>query len=168
MGRSLAARIDRLNEAIGRAIAWLTFAMAGVTVVVVLLRYGFGVGAIVLQESVMYMHGLAFMLGIAYTLKSDDHVRVDLIYSRLGVAARRRINLFGHIVFLVPVCVFALVSSLDYVAASWRVLERSPEVGGIPAVFLLKTLIPVMALTLLLQGIAEIIRCLIPEPAANA
>ncbi len=168
MGRALAAAIDRLTEALGRAIAWLTFAMMAMTVVVVILRYGFDIGAIVLQESVVYMHGLAFMLGIAYTLKSDDHVSVDLIYSRLGPAARRRINLFGHIVFLVPVSLFILVSSLDYVAASWRVLERSPEVGGIPAVYLLKSLIPVMAVALLLQGVAEILRCLIPEPATDA
>ena len=168
MGRKLAAHIDRLTDALGSTLAWLTFAMMAMTVVVVILRYGFDVGAIVLQESVVYMHGLAFMLGIAYTLKSDDHVRVDLIYSRLGRTARRRINLFGHVVFLVPVSVFILVSSLDYVAASWRVLERSPEVGGIPAVYLLKSLIPLMAVALLLQGVAEIIRCLIPEPATDA
>ena len=168
MGRALADTIDRLNDALGRAIAWLTFAMMATTVVVVVLRYGFDVGAIVLQESVVYMHGLAFMLGIGYTLKTDDHVRVDLIYSRLGHVARRRVNLFGHVVFLVPVSLFILLSSLDYVAASWRVLERSPEVGGIPAVYLLKSLIPVMAVALLLQGIAEIIRCLIPESSGDA
>ena len=168
MGRALADRIDRFTDGLGRAIAWLTFGMMAMTVVVVVLRYGFDIGAIVLQESVVYMHGLAFMLGIAYTLKTDDHVRVDLIYSRLGPVARRRVNLFGHIVFLVPVSMFILLSSLDYVAASWRVLERSPEVGGIPAVYLLKSLIPVMAMALLLQGVAEIIRCLIPEPATDA
>lgn len=167
MGRALAARIDRLTEALGRVIAWLLFGMMAMTVVVVVLRYGFDIGAIVLQESVVYMHGLAFMLGIAYTLKNDGHVRVDIIYSRLGARSRRHINLFGHVVFLIPVCLFILVSSLDYVAASWRVLERSPEVGGIPAVYLLKSLIPVMALTLLLQGIAEIIRCLVPESATD-
>ena len=167
MGRTLADRIDRFTDGLGRAIAWLTFAMMAMTVVVVMLRYGFDIGAIVLQESVVYMHGLAFMLGIAYTLKTDDHVRVDLIYSRRGARARRRINLFGHIVFLIPVCLAVLASSLGYVVASWRVLERSPEVGGIPAVYLLKSLIPLMALALLLQGIAEIIRCLNPESARD-
>ncbi len=167
MGRTLADRIDRFTDGLGRAIAWLTFAMMAMTVVVVTLRYGFDIGAIVLQESVVYMHGLAFMLGIAYTLKTDDHVRVDLIYSRLGPRARRRINLFGHVVFLIPVCLAVLASSLGYVAASWAVLERSPEVGGIPAVYLLKSLIPLMALVLLLQGIAEIIRCLNPESARD-
>ena len=167
MGRALADRIDAFTDGLGRAIAWLTFAMMAMTVVVVVLRYGFDIGAIVLQESVVYMHGLAFMLGIAYTLKTDDHVRVDIIYSRLGARARRRINLFGHVVFLIPVCLVVLVSSLEYVVASWRVLERSPEVGGIPAVYLLKSLIPLMALALLLQGIAEIIRCLNPDSAAD-
>ncbi len=163
MPQGVIRRLDGLTDLLGRAIAWLTFAMMLMTVIVVVLRYGFDIGAIVLQESVVYMHGTVFMLGIAYTLKTDDHVRVDLIYARLSEAAQRRVDLLGHIVFLVPVATFIFVSSLDYVAASWRVLEGSPEVGGLPAVFLLKTLIPVMAATLILQGIAEILKCLMPE-----
>lgn len=133
--------------------------MVLVTLVVVLMRYLLNQGAIVVQESVMYMHALAFMLGIPYALKEDAHVRVDLIYARLGRRGRAWVDLLGHLVFLLPVGVAIIVYSRTYVASAWRVMEGSPEVGGIPAVFLLKTLIPVMAALLLLQGIAEIARC---------
>lgn len=135
--------------------------MALTTMLIVVLRYAFNQGAIVLQESVIYMHALVLMLGIPYALKEDRHVRVDLIYTRLTERSRILINVVGHLVCLVPVCVFILYFSAGYVLSAWRVLERSPEVGGIPGVFLLKTLIPIMAAALLLQGIAEAARGLL-------
>ncbi|MCZ6711592.1 MAG: TRAP transporter small permease subunit [Gammaproteobacteria bacterium] len=135
--------------------------MALTTMLIVVLRYAFNQGAIVLQESVIYMHALVLMLGIPYALKEDRHVRVDLIYTRLTERSRILINVIGHLVCLVPVCVFILYFSAGYVLSAWRVLERSPEVGGIPGVFLLKTLIPIMAAVLLLQGIAEAARGLL-------
>ena len=128
------------------------------TCVVVVLRYGFDTGAVALQESVLYLHAIAFMLGIAYTLKLDEHVRVDVLYSRLSPVGRARVDLAGHCLFLVPAALTIGITSLPYVAASWRILEGSAEVGGIPGLFVLKTLIPVMAFTLLLQGLAEIVR----------
>ena len=142
----------------GRAVRWLTGLMALLTVIVVILRYAFGEGTIALQESITYAHGLVMMLGIAYTLKQDAHVRVDLFYGRLGPRGKARINLLGHCLFLLPVGITILWTSLPYVSASWRILEGSSEVGGIPAVFALKTLIPLMALLLILQGLAEIAR----------
>lgn len=132
--------------------------MVVVTVLIVILRYLFAVGAIPLQESVLYMHGLLFLLAIAYGVQQDTHVRVDLLYSRLTDRQRQLVNLTGHIVFLLPVGIFMLVTTLPYVSASWRVLEGSSEVGGIPAIFLLKTLLPVMAALLVLQGLSEILK----------
>lgn len=132
--------------------------MAAVTVVVVITRYLLDESAIILQESVIYMHALSFMLGIAYTLKSNDHVRVDIIYSRLSVRARLWIDLCGHCLFLLPFTLVIFYYSTPYVVASWRVLEGSSEVGGIPGIFLLKSVILVMATTLLLQTLAEIFR----------
>jgi TRAP-type mannitol/chloroaromatic compound transport system permease small subunit len=126
------------------------------TVCIVTLRYLFEIGAIPLQESVMYMHGLLFLLAIAYGVERDTHVRVDLIYSRLSPTGRSLVNLTGHLVFLLPVGIFIFATSLPYVAASWRVLEGSSEVGGIPAIFLLKTALPVMAALLVLQGLSQI------------
>lgn len=134
--------------------------MVIVTVSIVVMRYGLEVGAIGLQESVMYMHGLLFLLGIPYGIQKQTHVRVDLLYSRLSPRGKRNIDLAGHVLFLLPVAVFILVTSVPYAMASWRVLEGSPEVGGIPAIFLLKTMIPVMAVLLLLQGANEIMKLL--------
>jgi len=158
---------DALTEGLGRAISWLTFAMVVATMIVVVLRYGFDVGAVQLQESVTYMHALVFMLGIAYALKHASHVRVDLVYSRLSSRARLLIDITGHVVALFPVGLYILIGSLDYVAASWHVKEASAEVGGIPGVYLLKTLIPVMAVLLMLQGAAEIVRALLQLRSAG-
>ena len=100
----------------------------------------------------------AFMLGIPYALKAGAHVRVDVFYATRSARAKARIDLAGHLLFLFPLSVAIFLYSLGYVASAWRVLEGSPEVGGIPAVFLLKTLLPVMAVLLFLQGIAESLR----------
>lgn len=150
--------IDALTGSLGRAVRWLALAMVCVTLIVVVLRYGFSVGAIGLQESVMYMHGLLFLLGIPYGLRRNTHVRVDLVYARLDPTWQRRIDLAGHCLFALPLAIFIVVICLPYTSASWRVLEGSPEVGGLPAIFLLKTLLPVMGVLLGLQTLAEIVR----------
>jgi TRAP-type mannitol/chloroaromatic compound transport system permease small subunit len=150
--------IDRFTDGMGRVIAWLMLVMVLATLLVVALRYALDQGAIVLQETVMYLHGLAFMLGIPYALKENAHVRVDIIYARLNLRKRAAVDLAGHLLFLIPLSVFILVYSWSYVGSAWRIMEGSAEVGGVPAVFLLKTLIPLMASLLLLQGIAEILR----------
>lgn len=150
--------IDGFTEITGRFVAWLVLAMMAVTVLVVVLRYGFGIGSITLQESVMYLHGLVFMLGIPYALRHDAHVRVDVLYGRFSSRTRDWIDLTGHLLFLLPLAVFIVWVSLDYTARAWRIREGSPEANGIEAVFLLKTLIPVLGAMLVLQGLAEILR----------
>lgn len=132
--------------------------MVVVTVVVVGLRYGLATSSIFLQESVMYMHGAVLMLGISYALKENRHVRVDIFYARMSERQRTFVDVAGHLLFLMPVAVLILWTSFPYTANAWRVLEGSSEVGGVPAVFLLKTLIPLMALLLALQGLSEIVR----------
>ncbi len=132
--------------------------MVVVTVVVVGLRYGLATSSIFLQESVMYMHGAVLMLGISYALKENRHVRVDIFYARMSERRQALVDVTGHLLFLLPVSLLIFWTSLPYVANAWRVLEGSSEVGGVPAVFLLKTLIPIMALLLGLQGLNEIVR----------
>lgn len=143
--------IDRLIDVIGRGAAWLTIAMVVATCVTLVLRYGFDMGAIMLQESVLYMHGAVFMLGFSYTLQHDEHVRVDLAYSRMSERQRSLVNLAGHLCLMTPLCLALAFFSVEYVANSWSILEGSQEVGGIRGVFLLKTLIPASACLLLLQ-----------------
>ena len=161
--------IDIFTDRCGRLLAWLVLAMALLTTVVVLLRYGFNTGSIMAQEAVTYMHGCLFMLGAAYALKSGAHVRVDIFYRNFSERGRAWVNSLGGIVFLMPLCAFIGVSSWSYVTESWAILETSPEPGGIPAVFLLKSLLPLMAVNLFLQGLAETLRStlvLVDEPGA--
>jgi TRAP-type mannitol/chloroaromatic compound transport system permease small subunit len=150
--------IDTLTEISGRMIAWLTVVMVLLTFAIVVLRYGFNLGWIGMQESVLYMHGLVFMLGAAYTLKHDGHVRVDIFYQKFNAKQRAVVNLFGSIFLLLPVCAFILAISLDYVFSSWRVMESSAEAGGLPFVYLNKSFILLFSITLSLQGLAEIAR----------
>ena len=150
--------IDAFTDICGRLLAWLLFAMAILTTCVVVLRYGFSIGSIATQEAVTYLHGSVFLLGAAYALKTGAHVRVDIFYRNFGARGKAWVNSLGGIVFLLPLCAFILVSSWGYVIESWGMRETSAEPGGIPAVFLLKTLIPLMAISLALQGMAEILR----------
>jgi len=155
---TLADGIDAVMRGIGEWIAWLALAMVLVTFAVVLLRYAFDLGSISLQESVTYMHAVLFMLGIAYTLGRNGHVRVDIFYERLSRRGRAWVDLIGTLVLLFPVCVLILWLGWDYVAESWRVQEASREAGGIPAVYLLKTLILIMPVLLMAQGLAQALR----------
>ncbi|MDE0692133.1 MAG: TRAP transporter small permease subunit [Gammaproteobacteria bacterium] len=145
--------IDRGINRIGAAAAWLNLGMVAATCVVVGLRYAFGAGAIAMQEAVIYMHAIALSAGLAYTLQRDEHVRVDLLYARMGERGKCWVNLCGHLFLLVPTCICIIAVSLPYAVQSWSILEGSPEVGGVPAVFLLKSLLPASAALLALQGL---------------
>ncbi|RUR30230.1 TRAP transporter small permease subunit [Vreelandella andesensis] len=152
------AALDRASEWFGRSLAWLIIIMMLIQFAIVLLRYALSVNSIFMQELVMYMHASVFMLAAAYTFRHDGHVRVDIFYR--GMTPRRQavVNIAGIIMLLIPVMVFIIASSLGYVANSWRVMETSPDYGGIPAVFALKTLIPLFAALMIVQGVIEVVR----------
>jgi TRAP-type mannitol/chloroaromatic compound transport system permease small subunit len=151
-----AAIIDRISIATGKATAWLTLAMVIGTCVVVVLRYAFDIGLIWLQESVTWMHAVVFMLGAAYTLQQEEHVRVDIFYRTMSERRRAWVNLLGVVFFVLPLCAFMVYTSFDYVTASWRIREVSRESGGLPYPFvpLLKSVLLVMPLMVLLQGVS--------------
>jgi TRAP-type mannitol/chloroaromatic compound transport system permease small subunit len=157
----LASLFDALSERIGRLVSWLTLGMVLATVTVVVMRYAAGVGLIWLQESINWMHSLVFMLGAAFTLKADEHVRVDVFYRGMSERRKAAIDFAGTVLFLLPLCTFLLVESWQYVATSWRIAERSREAGGLPMLYLLKTVIPVMAMLLALQGISMALRAIL-------
>ena len=156
--QSLVNTIERFIDWSGRAVSWLTLLMVVVTFIVVVLRYGFDIGWIALQESVTYMHAMVFLAGAAWALQQEAHVRVDIFYSRFSTRTKAWVDLLGSLVMLLPVMVFVAWISWEYVIESWKVLEGSREAGGLPAVFLLKSLILVMAVMLALQGIVQIVR----------
>ncbi len=163
----LARYLNTLSEWTGRAVSWLTLCMVLITFGIVVLRYGFGIGSIAAQESVVFLHALVFLLAAAYTLKHDGHVRVDIFYRDYGPRGQAWVDLFGALFLLTPVCVFILLSSWDYVSASWTLQEGSRETAGLPGIYLLKTAIPVMAVLMLLQGLAQAIRALLILAGCN-
>jgi TRAP-type mannitol/chloroaromatic compound transport system permease small subunit len=155
---ALAGGIDRLNAAIGRAAAWCVVFMVAAQFLVVMLRYALGVGSVWLQESVLYAHAGVILLTAAWTLWAGGHVRVDIFYAGLSARAKARVDLLGAVFLLLPFMMALTWFAIPYVARSWSILEASREVGGIPLVWLLKTLIPLFAILLALQGIAQAIR----------
>ena len=130
------------------------------TCCVVVLRYLFGIGSIALQESIVYLHATVFMLGIAATLRAGQHVRVDILYSKRTPRQKAIIDVAGTVCLLLPVSGFILYTSFSFVHFSWSLMETSAEPGGLPIVFVLKTLIPVMAALLILQGTSEALRAI--------
>ena len=157
--KTIANAIDATNDWIGRCLSWLTLGMVLVTVAVVLMRYIFGLGSTIMQESVVYMHATVFMACAGYALAHNGHVRCDVFYGSASPRAKAIIDIIGTFVFLIPMCVLIIWVALPYAAASWEVLEGSPEGRmGIPAVFLLKTLIPVFAGLLGLQAVSLVLQ----------
>lgn len=150
--------IERVNGAIGKAAAWMVLFMVLVQFALVLMRYVFGTGSLFMQESIIYAHAIVFMMAAAWTLANDGHVRVDIFYSTASPRSKAAIDLFGVVFFLLPMCWLLWWVGYPYVARSWSVLEGSRETSGIPAIFLLKTVILVFVVTLALQGIAMGVR----------
>jgi TRAP-type mannitol/chloroaromatic compound transport system permease small subunit len=154
----VAAVIDRVNTAVGRAASWCALAIVLIGFAVVLLRYVLGLGSIWLQESILYAHAALFLLAAAWTLKEGGHVRVDVFYASASPRVKAWVDLIGALLLLLPFCIAILWFSLPYVARSWAILERSRESSGLPLVFLLKTLIPLFAAMLALQGLSQAIK----------
>ncbi len=151
-------KIDALNERVGQLAAWLILVLVFITFLVVVLRYGFNFGRISLQESTTYLHAFVFMLAGAYTLKYNEHVRVDIFYQDMSTRNKAKVDLFGTLFLLLPFAGFILWVSFDYVMNSWKLLESSREAGGLPFVYILKTFIPLMAVLLFLQAISLAVR----------
>jgi TRAP-type mannitol/chloroaromatic compound transport system permease small subunit len=156
-----ADRIDRLVAAIGRAVMWLCLFLVLLQFTVVLMRYAFAIGSIWLSESIIYAHAALFLLAAAWTLQQNGHVRVDVFYSKASARQKAVIDLLGSLLLLLPVMAVIIYFALPYVARSWSMLERSRETSGLPFVYLLKTLIPLFALLMGLQGISQAMRALL-------
>ena len=145
---------------LGRSVSWLTLFMVVLIFGIVVLRYGFNQGWIWLQESVTYLHAMVFMVAAAWAFQTDDHVRVDIFYRDKSACHKNWVNLAGTLLFLVPFSLFLLFIGWDYVAASWTTMESSREAGGLPLVFLLKSLILVLPALLLLQSWSTVRQCI--------
>lgn len=157
----IAAVVDWINEMVGRATAWLAIGMVLVQFIVVVMRYVFGIGSIMMQESIMYMHGTLFMIGAGYTLLYDGHVRVDIFYRDASERKKAIVDMLGSLLLLLPVMTLIFMASYPYVVQSWATHEGSVETSGIPAIFLLKTVILVFCVLMGMQGFSLFARSLI-------
>ncbi|MGI9277886.1 MAG: TRAP transporter small permease subunit [Endozoicomonas sp.] len=154
------AGIDRFTDKTGQLLSWLNLFLVSAVCITVILRYWLNTGSIALQESAMYLHALIFLGASGYTLQQKEHVRVDIFYRRMSSRKKALVDSLGTLLLLIPVCVFIGLMSWDYVAQSWTIRETSTDPGGLPIVYILKSLILVLAFTLLLQGVAEGLRSL--------
>jgi len=150
--------IDNFTQRLGKVASWFVSLLILLVSVIVVFRYGFSFGSIALQESVMYVNAAIFIFGAPYTLMTDGHVRVDVFYSRLGEKGKSFVNALGTLLLLMPAMILIILTSEDYVRMSWQIFERSPESSGLPFVYLLKTLILVIAALLFLQGVSELLK----------
>lgn len=153
-GGTLADALDRFGERVGRALSWLTLACVLVCFGVVVLRYAFNVGFIWMQESYVWLHAIVFTGCAAYALKHDVHVRVDIFYSRMSVRSRAWVDLVGATLMVLPWMTVLVWLVAPWIFASWAMGEASGMPGGMPAVYLLKGMLLVMALLLSMQAIA--------------
>jgi len=152
--KMLSRFIDKINEWVGRGVAWITLCLVLVVFADVVMRYLFNTSFVFTQELEWHIFGFIFLIGAGYTLLHDGHVRVDIIYQRLGLKGRAWINLSGVILFLIPGCVMVITTSWKFTMTSFAILEGSPDPGGIPFRFLMKGCIPAGFTLLLLQGLS--------------
>ena len=154
----IANQLDALIDWTGRGIAWLSIAMVLIMFLVVLLRFVLGLGWVWMQEIVNYLHAYIFMIGAAYTLRHDSHVRVDIFYRNLSSRGKARIDLLGTLFLLFPVCGFIFYASWTEVITSWQNLEPSQRTDGLSFAYVLKTSMLLMPGLLILQGIAIVLK----------
>lgn len=154
----LANGIDKINEYVGRFVSWITALLVLVVFGDVVMRYVFRISYVFTQELEWHLFGFIFLMGAGYTLLHDGHVRVDIIYQKIGVKAQAWINFIGCIFFLFPGCYLIISTSLGFVENSFAIFEGSPDPGGIPLRFILKSMIPLGFTLVWLQGVSLFIK----------
>ncbi len=157
----IADKIDAANEKIGRSVSWLTLILVLLVCYDVISRYLFKSSIVAIQELQWHFFAIIFLVAAAYTLKYDEHVRVDVLYSKFSPRTQAVINLIGTIIFLIPFCLLIVYASRNFVFSSFQIAETSPDPGGLPARYILKAILPISFFLILLQGIALILRSII-------
>ncbi len=153
--KGLLVAIETIIEWSGRLVAWLSLLMVMAVVLVLILRHGFGLSAIPLKESVTYMHALVFMLGAAYTLKHNEHVRVDVFYQHFSPKKKAIVEICGFVFLMIPMCWFIFHYSINTVELNWALKTGSNSPGGIPYLYVLMGLLALLPVSLFLQGLAN-------------
>ncbi len=150
--------IDSSNETIGIITSYLIIPLILITFFVAFMRYILDFGSIAIQEIIIYLHALIFVLGAAYTLKNNVHVRIDIFYSKFSKNKKNKVNFYGTLLFLIPTCILIFFTSYNYVLSSILLFESSKEAGGLSIIYILKSYIILLPFSLLLQGFSELIK----------
>ncbi|MEE4240561.1 MAG: TRAP transporter small permease subunit [Desulfopila sp.] len=159
--KNIISSLEKINLIVGSCVKWFALLMVLLQFAIVVMRYVFGVSYIFLNEGVLYLHAFLFMLGAGYTLLVDKHVRVDIFYAVRSSRGKALTDIGGHLFFLIPSMVLLLYYSWPSVKHSWMIFEGAISVGGIPASFLLKSLIPAFASLLIIQCLANLLKDLL-------
>ena len=159
--KKISQLIDALNEKTGLFAAWLSTLMVLTVVYDVIMRYGFKKGNIAVQEMEWHLFAVVFLIGAAYSLKKDAHVRVDILYTKFSTKKKAWVDLLGTFIFLIPFSIMIIYSCRGFIESSWAVREISPDPGGLPARYILKAMIPAGFFLLILQGISQAIKNLL-------
>lgn len=149
--------INRFNDLIGQTISWMALVLVLLIVVDVFLRYVFQFSSPAVFELEWHLFAALFLLGAGWTFKNDQHVRVDLFYQKFSEKGKAVVNLFGTLILLLPFCVVGFIESFDFALNSFKIGETSPDPGGLPARYIIKSCIPVSFLLLGLQGLSTIL-----------
>ena len=168
--QSICNKIDNLNEAIGKGVAWLTTLLVLLICYDVIARYLFNITFTAIIELEWYLFSFIFLLGAAYALKHDKHVRVDVFYANFTEKQQAWVNLIGTVFFLIPFCLIVIYTSFKFTVNSYAMQEGSPDPGGLPATYIVKSAIPIGFALLLLQAISLLLKSLLTltyKDAAN-
>tara|TARA_X000000368_G_scaffold101607_1_gene78380 strand:+ start:2218 stop:2709 length:492 start_codon:yes stop_codon:yes gene_type:complete len=155
---NISKKIDALNEKIGVLTSYLVIPIILITFFIAFMRYVLDFGNIAIQEIVIYLHAMVFMVGAGYTLKNNMHVRIDIFYSKFSNNNKKIIDFYGTLFLLIPTCIMIFLTSFKYVLSSVLLLESSKEAGGLPILYILKFYIILFATILFLQAISELIK----------
>ncbi|MFH2059911.1 MAG: TRAP transporter small permease subunit [Pseudomonadota bacterium] len=147
--------VDSLSDKIGHLVGWMTTLMVLVVFFDTVMRYAFNQGNVALQELEWHLFSIVFLIGAAYTLKDDGHVRVDILYVNLSKKTKAWIDFLGVFFFLIPFSVMVILSTKGFIMNSWAVKEVSPDPGGLQAYYIIKSMIPLGFSLLIVQGLSQ-------------
>ncbi|PSJ53079.1 TRAP transporter small permease subunit [Kumtagia ephedrae] len=154
---ALARGVDRLNEFIGKWVAWLILVSILISAGNAVIRKAFNISSNAWLELQWYLFGAAFLLAAAYTLKQNEHIRIDIVYGMFSRRVQHWIDLFGHVFFLMPFVILMIVYFIPYVSLSFRSGEVSTNAGGL-IIWPAKSMLLIGFFLLGLQGVSEIIK----------
>ncbi len=157
----IARKIESFSEKTGKLISWFTLLLVLIVCLDVITRYFFQTSSVAVVELEWHLFAVIFLVGAAYTLKHDEHVRVDVLYSRFSQRTQAWINCVGVVLFLIPLCLLIIYSSKNFVFTSFQMGETSPDPGGLPARYILKAVLPLSFLLVLIQGVALLFKSIL-------